>query len=489
MEWGISLKFKLRGIKFHLWLDFFLFALGILIILGVLQFSFIKPYYRNNKIAEIKQVSTVLQEYVIETSTSQSMQKALQVIVNNNVCTMISNNKGTTIYNVDSLGTSCLLDQEVVINNEKYIPLNSGQRLKTMIDEHNGEFSIVLMNPKSNQEMILYGKKISSNLGNYYLFVNSPLAPVDSILMFFRRQYLTMTILISLLSVVISLLISTSLSKPIVKMKESADYLALGDYDNTHFEGSYFSEINNLAETLNATTKQLSKVTELRKDLIANISHDIKTPLTMIKAYAEMIMDISGEDAIKREEHLSVIIKEVNYLDHLVVDMQELSKLQAGVITLSESNFDLASKIRHIVDLFEGLLTKKKLTVICDFQQDFLIYADEIKMGQVISNFLTNAIKHAKEDGEITIKLERIKNIVRFSIIDDGVGISSENIPYIWDRYYKIDKSFSRPVEGSGLGLAIVKAILDSHRCNYGVISKEGEGSTFWFELKQDNVL
>lgn len=489
--WGINLKRKLRGIKFNVWLDFFLFALGILLILGILQFSLIRPYYRNNKINTIKEVATKIQSYIIENVTGSDylVDKAFQLTVNNNVCAVIFNEQGQLIYSADGLGASCIFNQQINLQEESLVPISSGLELNNIVNNKDGSFSEVLINTKSNQEMVMYGKKVTNNLGNLYLYVNSPLEPVDSILSFFQEQYIFYTLIVILFSILISMYISNGLSKPIVKMKSSADKLATADYEHTHFEGSYFREIDELATTLNEATNKLSKVDELRKDLIANVSHDIKTPLTMIKAYAEMIRDISGDNPEKREEHLDVIIKEVDYLDHLVVDMQELSKMQSGNYQLNCSNFDIVAKVNDIIKLFNVLIEQHHFIISVDADDSVIVYADEIKIGQVIYNFLSNALKHSDDDKEIAIKIEKKEDSIRVEISDHGDGIAEENIPFIWDRYYKIDKSFKRSTVGTGLGLAIVKAILDNHNAFYGVESIEGDGSTFWFELVQENVL
>ncbi|MEG0077557.1 sensor histidine kinase [Anaerorhabdus sp.] len=484
------MKHRLRGIKFNVWLDFFLFALGILLVLGILQFSLIKPYYRNNKITAIQEVATKFESYIVdnENGSEYLVDKAFQLAVNNSVCAAIFNEQGKLVYSADGLGQSCIFNQKINLQEQEIVPFNDGLILNEYIKVNDNSFSEVLINSKSKQEMILFGEKIETNLGNLYLYINSPLEPVDSIISFFQEQYFFYTLIVIGCSIMISIFISNGLSKPIVKMKVSADALAKADYENTHFEGSYFREINELATTLNEATDKLEKVDELRKDLIANVSHDIKTPLTMIKAYAEMIRDISGDNPVKREEHLDVIIQEVDYLDHLVLDMQELSKMQSGNYELNQSNFDIVEKTKNILTLFQVLIDEHQFDVKLESDDSLILFADEIKIGQVIYNFLSNSFKHSDENGKITIRILKKDDSVRIEVEDEGSGIPVESIPYIWDRYYKIDKTFKRAAVGTGLGLAIVKAILDNHHAQYGVISEEGKGSTFWFELAQENV-
>lgn len=476
-----------RGIQFNIWLYFSLFATGILFILGVPQFLLIRPYYRNNKIVNVKQTADMIESYVIrEKNSAAGLAKAFQVAVNNNACINIYNAQGDAIYAADSIGSGCIFYASSQNQNGQDMNLSDSLQLVSKLEESSGEWSIQVMNNKTHQEMIVYGRKIKANLGNYYLFVNSPLEPIDSIVSFFANQYFIYTIVVLVLALIVSMKISQSLTRPIVNMKTEANKLAHADY-SASFEGGSFSETKDLASALNGATFKLAKIDELRKDLIANISHDIKTPLTSIKAYAEMIKDISGEDPNKRKKHLDVIIAEADYLDHLVVDMSELSKMQSGNYTLKNKNFDLSEKIKEVVSLHSVMIDEGKINVVLHLEDNLTIFADEIKIAQVLANFLTNAIKHTPKGKSIFIRAKHQADDerVRVEIQDEGNGISEFDLPYIWDRYQKSSRSFSRSMTNTGLGLAIVKAILDTHHAEYGVQTQEGKGSLFWFELKR----
>lgn len=462
-----------------------MFALGILIVLGLLQFSLIRPYYRDNKIEAIEEVASAIQTSIIENEagSESAVSGAFQLAVNNNVCVLVFNEFGSIVYQADGLGASCLFSQEVQLGEERLVPNRSGSQMKTLLENQGGLVSEFIINTKSNQEMLLYGRKVEANLGNFYLYVNSPLEPIGSLIIFLQEQYLTYAVIILFASIVISLFISYRLSGPFVKMKSAADKLALAKYDEVKFEGSYFSEVDELAKTLNDATTQLSKVDELRKDLIANMSHDIKTPLTMIKAYAEMIRDISGSIQEKREEHLDVIVKEVDYMDHLVNDMQELSRMQSDNYQLNRENFDIVEKVTDVIAAFKILTEDSNIQIVLDSEPSIIAYGDSHKIGQVIYNFVSNAVKHSEENKEIRIRITKKEEIVHFEIQDYAGGIPADQLPYIWDRYYRIDKTFRRSTLGTGLGLAIVRAILDNHQAKYGVDSVEGSGSLFWFDL------
>ncbi len=484
------MKLKFKGVQFQLLITFFVFALGILVILIGLQSVLIKPYYRNIKSNTAKTVAHQIESILTQNEINQtSLDEILSVAISYNVCPIIYYENGKLAYDPENLGASCIFDQTIRLSNDVRIrPTREGAAFLSLVEESNDVFSQTVNNPKTKQETIIYGTKIRSQLVNYYLFVNSPIDPLDTTLEIFTSQYFYMALIVLGISILVSVFFSKSISLPILKIKRSADELAQGNYD-VHFEGKSYTEIEELAHTLNEAADKLGKVDELRKDLIANVSHDIKTPLTMIRAYAEMIKDISGDIPEKREEHLDVIVKETEYLDRLVLDMQELSKMQSGTYELNCSYFNIATKIKEIILLYQGLIDEHQIDLKLECENDYTVYADEIKIGQVLANFISNAIKHSEEGTSITIRVKNKKRKVRIEIEDNGSGIAPENLPYIWDRYYKIDKKFKRSSSGSGLGLAIVRAILEAHELEYGVESELNKGTTFYFEMEVYNEI
>lgn len=269
-----------------------------------------------------------------------------------------------------------------------------------------------------------------------------------------------------------------------MQIQQEAVKLSEGNYNDVHFEKSDFNEVDELSETLDMAAKELSKVDETRKELFANVSHDLKTPLTMIKAYAEMIRDISGSKKAKRNEHLDVIINETDNLNKLVSDMLDLSKLQDGVASFNFGPFDLSTNILESVNKFNTMVQKEGINIQIDCEPELVAYGDESKINEVLYNFISNALKHCGDDKLIIIRAFLVnKTTIRVEIEDHGPGIDENMLPYIWDRYYKNDKKYTRAQSGSGLGLAINKAILEDHKSKYGVNTEVGKGSTFYFEL------
>lgn len=477
------MKLDTKGIKFRVWLFFVVFIIAVVLLLGILQFSFIRPYYRNSKITTVKQIADLVEERIInQNGNDESALNAFQIVIENNVCVAIYNEEGNRVYLADSLGSGCVFNPGV--ESDADFETSSGTQLITNLNASEEEYSLTLTNERTSQDMILYGRKIQNELVNLYLFVNSPLEPVESVINFFSRQYVYFTLVIVIIATFVSFLFSFTLTKPIVKMNQEAKKLAEANY-NVSFDGGNYTETKELADSLNGAAQKLSKVDEMRKDLIANVSHDIKTPLTSIKAYAEMIRDISGNQPQKREEHLNVIISEVDYMDHLVADMSQLSQLQSGTYVLKRSNFDLSEVIHNTVQLNKVLIDESKLFVHVDTPETLTVYADKIKITQVIQNFLSNAIKHTMQGKNITIRAFMLEDeeTVRVEVEDEGEGMDEEELELIWNRYQKSSRSFSRSMTSTGLGLSIVKAILDVHHAKYGVTSTKGIGSTFYFEL------
>ena len=456
-----------------------------MLLLGFLLVVLIKPYYRNDRIQTIDVISDTMEALLLNDDTSnRDIESAARTIIGNNVCAIIYNENGKDIYYPpDSLGQLCMLDKQISVGDELFIIRNEPQKMIDMI-KHENPLSLTLYSQYTGLEMLLYGKQIRTNLSNYYLILNTPLEPVESYIDFILNQYLYIAAIVIGIALIVAMFLATRISRPTIKMKDEANKLAQGNYD-VRFQTKSFSEINDLASTLDDATDKLSKVNDLRKDLVANVSHDIKTPLTMIRAYAEMIKDISGDDPKKRNEHLDVILEETNYLDKLVTDMSELSKLQSGVIEINRDNFDLKECTERVVMLLSAVISEKNISLVLDLD-DCFIYADEIKISQVIYNFLSNALKYSDADSKIIVRVRSDEEKTRLEVIDNGNGISEDALPYIWDRYYKVDKNFNRSVNSTGLGLAIAKAILEAHKARYGVESELGKGSTFWFELDRD---
>ncbi|MBE6889335.1 MAG: HAMP domain-containing histidine kinase [Ruminococcaceae bacterium] len=318
-----------------------------------------------------------------------------------------------------------------------------------------------------------------------YIFMSTYLQPLGTTLEIFKRMFGLVSLVTVVLTFLISILFATKIASPIIRMNKAAKQLPQGKYDYPVSERD-FAEIKQLSETLHHASGEIAKTDGLRKELMANISHDLRTPLTMIKAYAEMIRDLSGNNPEKRERHIKVIIDETDRLSSLVNDILDLSKLEAGVSELKVERFNFGERLKSVVARFDIMREKEGVCVELNGGSNIPIDADPVKLEQVVYNLINNAVTYVGSDNVVNVRLYRTVNgTVRFEVTDRGDGISPEELPYVWDRYYRANDptaTHKRAKMGSGIGLSIVKNILELHGFVYGVNSVVGEGSTFWFE-------
>ncbi len=333
----------------------------------------------------------------------------------------------------------------------------------------------------SMSDMTVIYSSIHQSGDNEYLIVQrSNISPVGTMIRTLENQVLFIGTALILFAFALAIIMSKFITKPIVQINESAKNLAAGRY-NIEFSGHGYREIEELSTTLNYAATELSKNDELQKELIANISHDLRTPLTMIKGYGEVMRDIPGENT---PENVQVVIDEATRLSELVNDMFDLSKIQSGSRQPDLKIFCLTESIKDTLFRYEKLTLRDGYNIEFQYEGDEWVYADDGMILQVLYNLINNAVNYCGEDKYIGVAQSVSGDTVRITITDHGDGIAEADIPFIWDRYYKVDKVHKRATVGTGLGLSIVKGILELHGATYGVTSTPGSGSAFWFELK-----
>lgn len=307
------------------------------------------------------------------------------------------------------------------------------------------------------------------------------IVPVNATVSTLQMQIYIITGVMIVFSVFLAIVIAKRVSKPIEDINRSAATLAKGKYD-THFSGKGFYEIVALSDTLNTTATELGKVEGLRRELMANVSHDLRTPLSLIYSYAEMMHDFPAEIT---PEQTQTIMDETRRLTSLVNDVLDMSKLENEMDQLNISHYSLTQSISETTERMEELLKNEQFTITFSNNYDVSVLADRTKIDRAFYNLLINAVNYSGESRGISVDQVVIGNNVRISVTDHGEGVAEEDLPFIWDRYYKKGKTHKRAVTGTGLGLSIVKKIIEAHGGSYGVTSQIGKGSTFWFEIKR----
>ena len=337
----------------------------------------------------------------------------------------------------------------------------------------------------SENESLVYCDIIERNNGRQtFLVITSSITPLNTTLDVIKNQLILVSFIFVLLSVVFSVYASRRIAKPIAKTNTAAKELAKKNYA-VDFDAKGYREVEELNDTLNYAKTELAATEKLQQELIANISHDLRTPLTMITGYGEVMRDLPGENT---PENIQIIIDEATRLSTLVNDLLDLSKLQSGALQAQKSVFNLTDSIRAIFDRYSKLIEQDGFNIVFECKEEAFVNADELRISQVIYNLVNNAVNHAGEDKTVIITQQIKDRRVRIEVTDHGEGIPADKLPYIWDRYYKVDKEHKRGVIGSGLGLSIVKSILDAHNAHYGVRSTFGKGSTFWFEIACESI-
>ncbi len=339
--------------------------------------------------------------------------------------------------------------------------------------------------PRMKESFIIVGvpfKKDGKLLGNVLL--HTPLAPVRETISLLQKQLSVITLVSLIIGSLLALLFAKLFTRPVLKMIETAKKIATGDF-TARVPSTPKDEIGILGDTINDMAVQLGQIEKFRKEFIANVSHELKTPISLIRAYAELVTDMDDAKA-DRDAHLQVIIDEAERLNGITEDILYLSQTEAGYAKPNIIKMPILETINSVVKKLSLLATKKNIAIDVEIDdKDTPIYADQDKMYQVFLNLITNAINHSGENGHITLSVANRNDRIRIEIIDRGKGIPKEDLPYIWDRFYKVDKSRKRDAGGTGLGMAIVKNILKAHHFEYGIESEINKGTTVWIEIKR----
>ena len=331
-------------------------------------------------------------------------------------------------------------------------------------------------------ESVIYVRIIDVDGAEEVIMINSVLTPVDATVYTLKVQLRFISAIMIVIAFILAATLSNNISRSIIRINEGAKKLADGDY-SVKFNSRDYMEVAELSDTLNYTATELGKTDSFQKELIANVSHDLRTPLTMIKGYAEVMRDIPGENT---PENVQVIIDETERLTSLVNDMLDISKLKAGTLTIQPEEYNITESIRHVLERYNKLREVEGYTIDFVYDDEVIVYADEQKMYQVLYNLVNNAINYTGEDKKVTVIQKVLGDTLRIEVKDTGEGVKQEDIPYVWDRYYKDKTAHKRAISGTGLGLSIVKNVLELHGAKYGVSSIQGQGATFWFEIPLD---
>lgn len=466
----------------------------MILILWIFQVQFLDQFYRMIKSHAVKNAAVSINHAI----PTDSYKEEIEAIARkNDLCVSILDEDLKEIYTSNRRDPRCMIDklkqseissiyEEALTNGgsaERFITTDEARN--RWLNEKPPEFNETMDNgdmikkDKGIQNMT-YASVIQNDAEKaLVVLVNAQISPVNATIEAIRTQLIIITIILFLLGMLLAYNMSKKIARPIITVNQNAKQLAKGNYE-VSFTGNEYREISELNDTLKYAATELSKVQQLQRELIANMSHDLRTPLTMISGYGEMMRDIPGENS---PENVQIIIDEANRLTYLVNDILDLSKLQAGVQKLTISECAISEMIKRVVERYSKMIDPEICKITFIYDKECYIQADEVKITQVIYNLINNAVTYCGADRCVLVKQTEKEKTVRIEIIDHGEGIAKEELPYVWERYYKTKQHHKRSKTGSGIGLSIVKNILELHQADYGVESEPGKGTCFWLEL------
>lgn len=344
-----------------------------------------------------------------------------------------------------------------------------------------GELLTKIKISRWNSNVLIYSKPIFKNKG--VIIASIALETVSETTNLLKKQLVMVFIILIIISILMGSFFSRLFIFPIKILNKSLKKIADGNLD-IKVDLKSKNEFKDVEENINKMVVNLSQVDDLRKDFIANVSHELKTPLGLIIGYAEYVRDVCGDDLKKRNENMDIIIKESERLNEIVKDILQLSLIQSKSIVLKKEEFNLVEMIQSVLDFYNLHAKNNNIDLIFETDEmEIFIYADAQKIEQVLHNLISNALNHTKEFTEVIVKIKKFKDKIRVEINDEGEGIAQEDIDKIWDRFYKGAETRNYLVKSTGLGLAIVKNILQLHDFFYGVESRKLNGSCFYFEI------
>ena len=464
-------KLDTSSIKTTTMFSFVMYAMILITVLWVLASFFLDTYYQKVRTQEvIRTASAIESQYRKSPSTFESY--AIETAGINGIYIRLVTLDATLSYD----GTSGLrnieeFDDDISRINQKMD--TSGMASVTEV-RHSAA--------SDTESRLVYAANITSGSKPSALYIIAPLYPDQATIRIVKNMLLYITLILLAIAVLLAYALSRRITSPIENLTKSATELSRGNY-NVRFDGASFTETKELARALNKASYEMEKTDFYQREIIANVSHDLKTPLTMIRSYAEKIIDISGDNPKKRNADLQIIITETERLNRMVTDMMSVSNLQSNNVEMHRETFDIVQVAGDVYESFNVLASSQGYEIQFHPCKATYVTGDRSKIAQVMTNFVSNAVKYSGENKYIDIRLARGNKKVTFHCIDHGVGIPSDELSHVWDKYYRTSANHERDIEGTGLGLAISKGILNLHSAKYGVNSEEGKGSDFWFEM------
>ena len=466
--------------------------LFMIVVFMIVNGSFLEKYYISNKKSEFIKVYTMVQEGVENgTISSETPEKDLgRLTEKNNISIAVIDSEYNVVY------TNVREKQMMVVQLFGYLYDKNHQEVLEKTDSYDICKSV---DPQNNTEYLtMWG-----NFDNGDIFImRSPLESIRSAVTIFNRFIGVVGGCVILVSVLLAWYFSKRITEPIMELATLSQKMADLDFDAKYTSGGS-NEIGVLGENFNRMSERLEqtisnlkeanyklqkdieqkeKRENMRSEFLGNVSHELKTPIALIQGYAEGLKEGVNDDPESREFYCEVIMDEAGKMNRMVKNLLALNQLEFGEDDVQFERFDITSLISGVLQSLDILIEQKEAQVIFRHKNPIYVWADEFKVEQVVRNYVNNALNHVDGEKVIEIKITQENDVAKITVFNTGTPIPEEDLPHIWEKFYKVDKARTREYGGNGIGLSIVKAIMDSFGKGYGAINHTN-GVEFWFEL------
>ena len=482
-----------QSIRMKLFLSLCVIVLLIVSSLILLNNFVLEKFYLYNKKQNLKSAYNIINQYYKDENQDDISSELEKIAIKNDFDILIKNNENENIYISSKDFYSGIVQMTIMSskNNNNILEIKDNYKISEFFDN------------RINLKYIM----LSANLDNgYYIFIRMPMASIEESVSISNEFLYIIAIFVIIFGGIIISIVSRRFSKPIEELDDIAKKMANLDFSQKYRISQANDEIDNLGTSINklsdkleSTIKQLkstnlelekdveekSQIDEMRKSFISDVSHELKTPIALIQGYSEGLIENVNSNEESRKYYAEVILDEATKMDKLVKQLLELMKLEYGIMNFNNENFDIVEMEKEILRKSQVMIDKENIKVEMEEKEPVFVCADIFYIDQVLTNYVTNAIRYATEINgikKIKIRNEIKDDKVRITVFNTLEGLSDEDLVRIWNRFYKIDESRNRDNGGNGIGLSVVKAVMNKYGNKYGAKNVAG-GIEFYFEL------
>ena len=496
------MKYSIRRQMTAIFIGLFAFILGAVLLINN---SFLGTYYLSHKTDELirtyHQIDMALEDGDISENTS-ARQNILIRTERANVDLVVVDDGGDVVLN--TLSTDDPRFREMLLGILQLSVVDQERVIKSTDD-----YTIYRTGGLAGSDDVEYLKMWGRLSDNSWFLMQSPLASIQESASLANQFLIYLGIIGIILGGILVWLFSRRITQPIMELAGLSQEMANLNFDAKYTSGGsneigvLGSNFNRMSEQLEKTVSELKrannqlqkdieqkeKIEDMRNEFLGNVSHELKTPIALIQGYAEGLKEAVNDDPQSREFYCDVIMDEAGKMNRMVRNLLTLNQLEFGSDEVQFERFDIVSLVRGVIASCEILIQQADATVDFIADEKLFVWADEFKTEQVMRNYLTNAIHHVENERRIEVRIVSVDGKARVTVFNSGKPIPEEDLPKLWDKFYKVDKAHTREYGGNGIGLSIVKAIMESFHQKYGVRNFDN-GVAFWFELdaKMENT-